>query len=71
MRTPSTRSKKATQEAESELIELSERDIRSAIKKVEKDMKDAARALDFEVAAELRDQLKLLHERAAQLRKSS
>jgi excinuclease ABC subunit B len=71
MRAPSSRSKKATQEAESDLIELSERDIRSAIKKVEKDMKDAARALDFEVAAELRDQLKLLHERAAQLRKSS
>jgi excinuclease ABC subunit B len=71
MRAPSSRSKKATQEAESDLIELSERDIRSAIKKVEKDMKDAARALDFELAAELRDQLKLLHERAAQLRKSS
>ncbi|MBS1996625.1 MAG: excinuclease ABC subunit UvrB [Cyanobacteria bacterium SZAS LIN-2] len=71
LRSPSSRSKKRDQAADEELIELSERDIRSAIKKVEKDMKDAARALDFEIAAELRDQLKLLHERAAQLRKSS
>jgi excinuclease ABC subunit B len=71
VRSSSSRSKKSSQVAEEDLIELSEKDIRLAIKKVEKDMKDAARALDFEIAAELRDQLKLLHERAAQLRKSN
>lgn len=54
-----------------EMMELSDRDIRNVIKKVEKDMKDAARELNFELAAELRDQLKVLHERAAQLRKSN
>jgi excinuclease ABC subunit B len=72
MRVASGRSRKgADKAAQADMIELSERDIRAAIKKVEKDMKDAARALDFELAAELRDQLKVLHERAAQMRKSS
>jgi len=71
VRASSGKSRKREQIDDEGLIELSEKDIRAAIKKVEKDMKDAARALDFEVAAELRDQLKLLHERAAQLRKSS
>ena len=53
-----------------EMFELSDRDIKTVIKRVEKDMKDAARELDFEKAAELRDQLKVLHERAQQLRKA-
>ena len=57
--------------ASAELMEMDDRDLRNVIKKVEKDMKDAARELNFELAAELRDQLKVLHERAAQLRKSS
>ena len=70
-RSGSGKAKKNDKQMQSEMLELSERDIRAAIKKVEKDMKDAARALDFEIAADLRDQLKVLHERAAQLRKSS
>jgi excinuclease ABC subunit B len=51
------------------VLELSQRDLLLAIKRIEKEMKDAARELDFERAADLRDQLKVLHERAQQLRK--
>lgn len=53
------------------IMELSDRDLQNAIRRIEKDMKDAARELDFERAADLRDQLKVLHERAQQLRKPS
>jgi excinuclease ABC subunit B len=37
-------------------------DIHQVIKKLEKEMKNAARNLDFELAAELRDQLRVLQE---------
>lgn len=53
------------------IMELSDRDLQNAIRRIEKEMKDAARELDFERAADLRDQLKVLHERAQQLRKPS
>lgn len=58
-------------EMSTQILELSDRDLRNVIRQVEKEMKDAARELNFELAAELRDQLKVLHERAAQLRKSN
>jgi excinuclease ABC subunit B len=66
----------ATKEEQEQMIaahvmELTEKDLKTAIKRTEKEMKDAARELNFELAADLRDQLKVLHERAAQLRKSS
>ena len=41
---------------------LGEKDLGREIKRVEKDMLTAARNLEFEKAAELRDQLKLLKE---------
>ncbi|NDA74156.1 MAG: hypothetical protein EBX69_12150, partial [Betaproteobacteria bacterium] len=40
----------------------SERDLGKRIKQLEKDMLEAARALEFEKAARLRDQLALLKE---------
>jgi len=43
---------------------LSERDLGRRIKQLEKDMLEAARALEFEKAARLRDQLALLKEQA-------
>ncbi len=43
---------------------LSERDLGKRIKQLEKDMLEAARALEFEKAARLRDQLALLKEQA-------
>jgi excinuclease ABC subunit B len=42
---------------------MSEKDLARAIKRVEKDMLDAARNLEFERAAELRDELKQLKQR--------
>ncbi len=66
---PRGRGKKEKVPVPDEVMELSDRDLKAAIKRIEKDMKDAARELDFERAAELRDQLKVLHERAQQLRK--
>jgi excinuclease ABC subunit B len=51
-------------------LELSEKELLSAIKKVEKDMKEAARSLDFENAAQLRDQLRQLLERQKLYKKS-
>ncbi len=50
--------------------ELANVDIASVIRKLEKEMKAAAKGLDFEKAAELRDRLKVLHEQQAQKRKS-
>ncbi len=50
--------------------ELANVDIASVIRKLEKEMKAAAKGLDFERAAELRDRLKVLHEQQAQKRKS-
>lgn len=41
-----------------------------AIRKLEKEMKEAAKSLDFERAAELRDQLKVLQEQSQRKRKS-
>lgn len=70
LRLPSTKAEQEKMIAES-VMELTEKDLRTAIKRVEKEMKDSARELNFELAAELRDQLKVLHERSAQLRKSS
>jgi excinuclease ABC subunit B len=52
------------------ILELSDRELKNAIKRIEKEMKDAARELDFERAADLRDQLKVLHERNIQMRKA-
>lgn len=52
-----------------ELFELSEKDLANVVRRVEKEMKDAARELDFETAAHLRDQLKQLLERQQHLRK--
>ena len=43
---------------------LSERDLGKRIKQLEKDMLEAARALEFEKAARLRDQLAILKEQA-------
>jgi excinuclease ABC subunit B len=43
---------------------LSERDLGKRIKQLEKEMLEAARALEFEKAARLRDQLALLKEQA-------
>jgi excinuclease ABC subunit B len=69
-RVPTTKAEQERMIADS-VMELTEKDLRTAIKRVEKEMKDSARELNFELAAELRDQLKVLHERSAQLRKSS
>jgi len=44
--------------------------IANVIRKVEKDMKQAAKMLDFERAAELRDQLKVLQEESTRSRKT-
>jgi excinuclease ABC subunit B len=44
--------------------------IPKVIRKLEKEMKQAARSMDFERAAELRDQLKLLQQEAQRKRKS-
>ncbi len=70
MRLPSTKAEQEKAIAD-HIMELTDKDLRTAIKRVEKEMKDAARELNFELAADLRDQLKVLHERSAQLRKSS
>jgi excinuclease ABC subunit B len=70
LRLPSTKEEQERMIADS-VMELTEKDLRTAIKRVEKEMKDAARELNFELAAELRDQLKVLHERSAHLRKLS
>ena len=70
LRLPTTKAEQEKMIAES-VMELTEKDLRVAIKRVEKEMKDSARELNFELAAELRDQLKVLHERSAQLRKAS
>ncbi|MBP9092691.1 excinuclease ABC subunit UvrB [bacterium] len=70
LRLPSTKEEQEKMIADS-VMELTEKDLRTAIKRVEKEMKDAARELNFELAAELRDQLKVLHERSAHLRKLS
>lgn len=70
LRVPTTKAEQERMIADS-VMELTEKDLRTAIKRVEKEMKDSARELNFELAAELRDQLKVLHERSAQLRKSS
>ncbi|MFA7337833.1 MAG: excinuclease ABC subunit UvrB [Candidatus Obscuribacterales bacterium] len=70
LRLPSTKEEQERMIADS-VMELTEKDLRTAIKRVEKEMKDAARELNFELAAELRDQLKVLHERSAHLRKQS
>ncbi|CAN5143752.1 excinuclease ABC subunit UvrB [soil metagenome] len=70
LRLPSSKAEQEKMIADS-VMELSEKDLRVAIKRVEKEMKDSARELNFELAAELRDQLKVLHERSALLRKSS
>lgn len=70
LRLPSTKEEQERMIADS-VMELTEKDLRTAIKRVEKEMKDAARELNFELAAELRDQLKVLHDRAAHLRKLS
>jgi excinuclease ABC subunit B len=43
---------------------LSEKDLSKRIKQLEKDMLEAARNLEFEKAARLRDQLALLKEQA-------
>lgn len=43
---------------------LSEKDLGKRIKQLEKDMLEAARNLEFEKAARLRDQLALLKEQA-------
>ncbi|PWT98319.1 MAG: hypothetical protein C5B53_06860, partial [Candidatus Melainabacteria bacterium] len=40
------------------------------IRKLEKEMKNAAKSLDFERAAQLRDQLKVLQEEAQRRRQS-
>ncbi len=45
------------------------KDLAKAIKKMEEQMRQAARDLDFETAAQLRDQLKVLQELAAKKRK--
>lgn len=50
--------------------ELANVDVASVIRKLEKEMKAAAKGLDFERAAELRDRLKVLHEQQAQKRKT-
>jgi excinuclease ABC subunit B len=52
----------------SELLDSLGRDLPKAIKKVETEMRQAAKMLDFERAAELRDQLKILQEYAAKKR---
>jgi excinuclease ABC subunit B len=70
LRLPSTKEEQERMIADS-VMELTEKDLRTAIKRVEKEMKDAARELNFELAAELRDQLKVLHDRSAHLRKLS
>lgn len=70
LRVPTTKAEQERMIADS-VMELTEKDLRTAIKRVEKEMKDSARELNFELAAELRDQLKVLHERSAQLRKSN
>lgn len=49
-------------------LEMIGKDLPKAIKKLEAEMKQAAKALDFERAAQLRDQLKVLHEYAAKIR---
>jgi excinuclease ABC subunit B len=51
-------------------VELEGIDIPKAIRQVDKEMKQAAKMLDFERAAELRDQLKVLQDYAAKKRKS-
>ena len=40
----------------------------NAVKKLEKEMKNAAKNLDFERAGEIRDQLKVLQEKVAKAR---
>lgn len=70
VRTPATKEEQEQMIA-AHVMELTEKDLKNAIKRTEKEMKDSARELNFELAAELRDQLKVLHDRAAQLRKSS
>jgi len=52
----------------SELLDSLGKDLPKAIKKLEAEMRQAAKMLDFERAAELRDQLKVLQEYAAQKR---
>jgi len=53
-----------------ELFESLGKELPKAIKKLENEMRQAAKMLDFERAAELRDQLKLLQEYAANQRSS-
>ncbi|MBV8450681.1 MAG: UvrB/UvrC motif-containing protein, partial [Deltaproteobacteria bacterium] len=53
---------------ESPMLDSLGKDLPKAIKKVENEMRQAAKMLDFERAAELRDQLKLLQEYAAKKR---
>ncbi len=52
-----------TAQAEAIYEAMSEKDLARAIKRVEKEMLDAARNLEFERAAELRDELKKLKQR--------
>ena len=54
--------KVALQKAQVE--EMSERDISKEIKRLEKEMMEAARNLEFEAAARARDQLTMLKQRA-------
>jgi len=42
---------------------MNEKDLTREVKRLEKEMLDAARNLEFERAAELRDRMKLLKER--------
>jgi excinuclease ABC subunit B len=51
-------------------LEFIGKDLPKAIKKLEAEMKQAAKNLDFERAAQLRDQLKVLHDYSAKLRQS-
>ncbi|MBL8510248.1 MAG: excinuclease ABC subunit UvrB [Betaproteobacteria bacterium] len=62
--------KRATQTQERKVAQerkkyeaLSEKQMESAVKKLEKEMLDAARNLEFELAAKLRDELRLLRNR--------
>ncbi len=54
-----------------EVLDAHGLDIHQVIKKLEKEMKNAAKNLDFERAAELRDQLKLLQEELQESRQAA
>jgi excinuclease ABC subunit B len=65
----SNRGGQLTEQLENELNNATT-DLPKAIKKLEQEMKAAARGLDFERAAELRDQLLILQQHAAKKRQS-